>query len=111
MCRTIREESKKERGAEDKKPRFLRSSKKVIWGHNNERICDSNQSGKKKPPKQKSKKKLDHLNWVFVPGSVVQKTDQYTFVIGEPGKLEVTVRNSDIAKFETRDRRKNKLQE
>ena len=30
-------------------------------------------------------------------------------MIREPGKLEVTVRNSDIAKFGTRDERKTKL--
>ena len=41
----------------------------------------------------------------------MQKTDQYTSVIREPGKLEVTVRNSDIAKFGTRDERKTKLME
>ena len=47
----------------------------------------------------------------MVPGSVVQKTDQYTSVIREPGKLEVTVRNSDIAEFGTQDERKTKLME
>ena len=39
----------------------------------------------------------------------MQKTEQYTSVIREPGKLEVTVRNSDIAQFGTRDERKTKL--
>ena len=48
---------------------------------------------------------------VLAPGSVVQKTDQYTSVIREPGKMEVTVRNSDIAKFGTREERKTKLTE
>ena len=47
----------------------------------------------------------------MAPVSVVQKTDQYTSVIREPGKVEVTVRNSDIAKFGTRDERKTKLME
>ena len=47
----------------------------------------------------------------MAPGSVVQKTDQYTSVISEPGKVEVTVRNSDIAKFGTREERKTKLME
>ena len=37
--------------------------------------------------------------------------DQNTSVIREPGKVEVTVRNSDIAKFGTRDERKTKLME
>ena len=48
---------------------------------------------------------------MLAPGSVVQKTDQYTFVIRQPGKVEVTVRNSDIAKFGTREERKTKLTE
>ena len=38
----------------------------------------------------------------------MQKTDQHTSVIREPGKPEVTVGNSDIAKFGTRDERKVK---
>ena len=45
----------------------------------------------------------------MAPGSVVQKTDPNTSVIREPGKLEVTVRNSDIAKLGTREERKTKL--
>ena len=45
---------------------------------------------------------------MLAPGSVVQKTDQYTSVIGGPGKLEATVRNSDLAKFGARDDRKTK---
>ena len=64
---------------------------------------------RKKHPSRRSKKNLDGLYDVLAPGSVVQKTYQYTSVIREPGKLEVTVRNSDIAKFATRDERKSKL--
>ena len=47
----------------------------------------------------------------MAPGSVVQKTDQNTSVIRELGKVEVTVRNSDIAKLGTRDERKTKFME
>ena len=64
---------------------------------------------RKKNPYKRSKKKLDRLYEVLAPGSVVQKADQYTSVIREPGKLEVNVRNRDIAKFGTRDERKAKL--
>ena len=39
----------------------------------------------------------------------MQKTDQFTSRTREPGKLEVTVRNSDIAKFGNLDERKIKL--
>ena len=48
---------------------------------------------------------------VLAPGSVVQKTDQYTSVIREPGKMEVTVGNNDIAKFGTWEERKTNLTE
>ena len=48
---------------------------------------------------------------MLAPGSVVQKTDHFTSVTLEPGKLEVTVRNSDIAKFGTRAEPKTKLTE
>ena len=54
-------------------------------------------------------KNLEGLYEVLTPGSFVQKTDQHTSVIREPGKSVVTVRNSDIAKFSTRDERKTKL--
>ena len=39
----------------------------------------------------------------------MQKTDQYTSKIRESGKLEVTVRNIDIANFGTSDEGKTKL--
>ena len=63
----------------------------------------------RKTPHRRSKKNLDGLYEVLAPGSVVKKTDQYTSVISEPGKLKATVRNSDIAKFGKRDERKTKL--
>ena len=52
---------------------------------------------------------LNGLYEVSAPLSVMPKTDLCTSVIREPEKLEVTVRNSDIAKFGTRDERKTKL--
>ena len=60
---------------------------------------------------KRSKKNLDGLYEVLAPGSVVQKTEQYTSVLRDPGIVEVTVRNSDIAKFGTREERKTKLTE
>ena len=45
------------------------------------------------------------------PESVEQKTDQYTSIIHEPRKLDVRVRNRDIAKVGTRDERKTKRQD
>ena len=65
----------------------------------------------KRQPNQRSKKSLDGLYDVLAPSSVVQKTDNYTSVVPEPGKLDVTVRNSDIAKFRTRDESKARLHE
>ena len=41
----------------------------------------------------------------------MQKTNQFTSVIREPGKLEVIFRNSNFAKFGTRDEWKTKLTE
>ena len=43
--------------------------------------------------------------------SIVQKTDQYTSVIRKQGKLEVTVRDNDLAKIGTRDERKPKVRD
>ena len=64
---------------------------------------------RKKHPNRHSKKNLDGLYEMLSPGSVVQKTDQYTSVIREPWKLEGTVSKSDIAKFGTHDERKKQL--
>ena len=65
----------------------------------------------KRHPNKWSNENLDGLYEVVAPGCVVQKTDQHTSVIREQGKLDVTVCNSDIAKFGTRDERKKKLTE
>ena len=53
--------------------------------------------------------KLDGLYEVLAPGSVAQKTDNFTSINRERGNLDVTVRISDIAKFGTRNERKTKL--
>ena len=65
---------------------------------------------KKKPKSKRSKKNLDDLYEVLAPGSSVIKTDAFTSVIEEPGKGEVTVRNSDLAKFGTKAERLRDLQ-
>ena len=57
---------------------------------------------KKRPRTKRSKKSLDGLYDVLAPGSSVIKTNENTSVIKEPGKREVTIRNSDLAKFGTK---------
>ena len=46
----------------------------------------------------------------MAPGYSVFKTDAYNSVIKEPGKREVTIRNSDLAKFGTKAERQTELQ-
>ena len=65
---------------------------------------------KKRPRTKRSKKSLDGLYDVLAPGSSVVKTDKFTSVIKEPGKRDVTIRNSDLAKFGTRSERQTELQ-
>ena len=65
---------------------------------------------KKKPRTKRSRKRLDGLYEILAPGSSVVKTDSYTSVIKEPGKREVTIRNSDLAKFGTKAERQTDLQ-
>ena len=65
---------------------------------------------KKKPRTKRSKKSLDGLYEVLAAGSSVVKTESYTSVIKEPGKREVTIRNSDLAKFGTKAERQTDLQ-
>ena len=65
---------------------------------------------KKEPKTKRSKKSFDGLYEILAPGSSVDKTDAYTSVIKEPGKWEVTIRNSDLAKFGTEAERQRDLQ-
>ena len=107
-CKAVRNASTRERLADDNESRFLSTKKAHRPIPLKEHEVQIN-IARKKHSHRRSKKNLDGLNEVLAPGSVVQKTDQYTSVIREPGKLEVTVRNSNIAKFGTRDERKTKL--
>ena len=65
---------------------------------------------KKRPRTKPSKKSLDGLYDVLAPGSSVVETDTFTSVIIEPGKRDVTIRNSDLAKFDTKAERQTELQ-
>ena len=65
---------------------------------------------KKRPRTKRSKKRLDGLYDVLAPGSSVVKSDKYTSVIKEPGKRDVTIRNSDLAKFGTKSEHQTELQ-
>ena len=108
MCKATHNASSHERLATDNESRFLRTTKVSRPIPLKEHAVQIN-IARKKHAHKRWKKNLDGLYEALAPGSVVQKTDQYTSVIREPGKLEVTVRNSDIAKFGTHDERKTKL--
>ena len=94
MCKAVRDASTRERLADDNESRFL-STKKAHRPIPLKEHAVQIKIARQKHPHRRSKKNLDGLYEVLAPGSVVQKTDQYTSVIREPGKLEVTVRNSD----------------
>ena len=64
----------------------------------------------KKNPKVKDLKKLHGLYEVLAPGSSMMKSDAHTSIIKEPGKREVTMRKSDLAKFGTKAERQIDLQ-
>ena len=57
---------------------------------------------KKRPKIKRSKKSLDGLYEVIAPRSSLIKSDAYRSIIKELGKREVTIRNSDVAKFVTK---------
>ena len=59
--------------------------------------------------KRRSKKNLEGLYEVLAPGSHILKVSPTTSTIKEPGKQEVTVRNSVIAKFGTQLERQTPL--
>ena len=108
MCKATHNASSRERLATDNESRFLRTTKVSRPIPLKEHAVQINIARKKHAHKH-SKKNLNRLFEILAPGSVVQEADQYTSEIRETGKLEVTVRNSDIAKFGTRDERKTKL--
>ena len=110
MCKATKDAYFRERLAGDNESRFLHTTKEHRPIPLKEHTVQLN-IARKKHPNRRSKKNLDGLYEMLAPGSVVQKTDQYTSVIRESGKLEVTVRNSDIAKFGTHDERKTQLME
>ena len=108
MGEATKDSHSRERLAGDNESGFLRTTKAHCPIPLKENTVQLN-IARKKHPSRRSKKNLDGLYEVLAPGSVVQKTDQFTSVIRETVKIEVTVRNSDIAKFDTRDERKTKL--
>ena len=109
MCKATKYATTRERLATDNESRFLRTTKAHRPLPLKEHAVQLN-IARKKHLHKRSKKNLGGL-YVLAPGSVVQKIDQYTSVIREPGKMEVTVRKSDIAKFGIREERKTKLTE
>ena len=108
MCKATRDATTRERLAADNKSRFIRTTKARRAFPLKEHAVQIN-IARKRHPHKRYKKNLDGLYEVLAPGSTIQKADQYTAVIREPGKVEITVRNSDIAKFGTRDERKTQL--
>ena len=59
---------------------------------------------------KRSKKNLYGLYDVLAPSSSMVKTDTFASVIKESGKIDVTIRNSDLAKFGTKTERQTELQ-
>ena len=101
MCKATKDATTRERLATDNESGFLCTTQAHRPLPLKEHAVQLN-IARKKHLHKRSKKNLNGLYEVLAPGSVVQKTDQNTSVIREPGKMEVTVRNSDIAKFGTR---------
>ena len=108
MCKATKDAHSLERLAGNNESRVLLTTKAHRPIHLKEHTVQLN-IARKKHPNKRSKKNLDGFYEVLALGSVVQKTGQYTSVIREPGKLEFRVRNSDIAKFGTRNERKTQL--
>ena len=64
---------------------------------------------KKKPKSKRSKNNLGGLNEELAPDSSVIKSNDHTSIIKDPGKREVTIRNSDFARFGTKAERRTDL--
>ena len=97
MCRATQEALSRERLADDNESRFIRAMKIHRAIPLKEPAAQMN-IAQKCHPNKRSKKNFDGLSEVLAPGSVDQKTDQHTWVIRKPGKLDF-----NFAKFVTRD--------
>ena len=98
MSRATHEAKERERASTDGKSRFLRT-KAIRPLSLKERAVELNLS-RKIHERRRSKKNLEGFYEVLAPGSHILKVSPTTSTIKEPGNPVVTVRNSDIAKFE-----------
>ena len=85
MCKATKDATTRERLANDNESRFLRTTQAHRPLLLKEHAVQLN-IARKKHLHKRSKKNLDSLYEVLAPESVVQKTDQYTSVIREPGR-------------------------
>ena len=107
MSRATHEAKERERASTDGESRFLRT-KAFRPIPLKERAVELNLAWKIHE-KRRSKKKLEGLYEVLAPGSHILKVNPTTSTTKESGKLVVTVRNSDIAKFGTQLERQTPL--
>ena len=97
MTRAAREASQREQANTDGESRFIRTNtcRPIPMTERAVQLkLARNMHGKRS-----SKKNLEGLYEVLVPGSNILKVSPTTSTIKEPGKPTVTVRNSDFAKF------------
>ena len=99
MTRASNEAKDKERASTDGESRFLKT-KAIRSIPLMEHAVELNLA-RKVHGKRRSKKNLEGLYEVLVPGSHILKVSPTTSTIKEPGKPIMTVRNSDIAKLGT----------
>ena len=99
MSRATQDAKARERASTDGESRFLRTTATSPIALK-ERAVELNLA-RKIHGKRRSKKNLEGLYEVLAPGSHILKVSPTTSTIKEPGKPEVTARNSDIAKFGT----------
>ena len=99
MTRATTEARSREQASTDGEPRFLKT-KAIRPIPLKERAAELNLA-RNVHGKRRSKKNLEGLYEVLVPGSHILKVSPTTSTIKVPGKQVVTVRNSDIAKFGT----------
>ena len=100
MCKTSQEDQNRGRGAEDNQPRLLRSAKLHRVIHLKESAVQIYLARKQNTNKKSGRPVL---------GVGSRSSGQENGAKKHNGPRKVTVGNSDIANFETRDQRKTKL--
>ena len=108
MCQASLDAGSRYRDSDNKESRFITHPKLKDPIPRTEKSL-SVKLARKLPNKKRGKRQLAGLYQVLKPGSLVTKSSPTTIIINEPGRSPVKVRDSDLAKFGTKEEKSTNL--